>query len=149
MGELSSVLNELMETLVDGHEGYGQAADRLSGDDMIALASSCRKFSEQRQRFWSDLRTVAAEHGFELNPQGSMLATLHRGWLTIRDIAAGENNPRGVLAASLKGEEHALMEYDTALAQDLPAPVARVVRNQRIAINEARVQIATMLSDLP
>ncbi len=138
-----------METLVDGQEGYSQAADRLSGDDIIALASSCRKFSEQRQEFWSDLRTVAAEHGFELSPQGSMLATLHRGWLTLRDIAAGENNPRGVLEASLKGEEHALMEYDAALAQELPAPVARVVRDQRDAIDQARIQIATMLSDLP
>lgn len=139
----AAVLEDLIETLEDGRKGFEQAADRIEDSDEPTLAIDLRRFAQQRSEFSVELRDLAGSHGIEINEEGSAGGALHRGWLTLKDALTGDD-PRAVLAAAETGEDHAVSEYEDALAEDLPSDVRSVVERQAREVKTAHDKVKAL-----
>lgn len=126
-----SVTKDLIETLEDGKNGFAAAADKLADSDRPDLSATMRQFSDQRARFSAELEQLAADYGDDIDEHGSVAAAAHRGWMAVKDALSG-SDPEGVLDAAEQGEDHAVSEYEDALAQDI-SPELRVVLERQFA----------------
>lgn len=121
------VTKDLIQTLEDGQTGFTQAADKLADSDRPDLAPRFREFAEQRARFSQELETMAAQYGDDIDEDGSVAGTIHRGWMALKDALSG-SDPDGVLDAAEQGEAHAVSEYEKALAEDISTDLRRTVQ---------------------
>jgi uncharacterized protein (TIGR02284 family) len=133
---IPAVLEDLIETLEDGRKGFEQAADRIQESGNEAMVVDLRHLSQQREEFSVELRALAAQHGVEIEEEGSMAGALHRGWMSLKDALTGDD-PKAVLAAAETGEDHAVSEFEDALEKDLPADVRAVIQRQADAVRRA------------
>lgn len=147
MADTTEVLNDLLETLEDGHRGYREGAEKLSDSSRPEVATTFEQMATQRQEFAAELRTAADAHGLEVEQHGSTVAALHRGWLSLRDAISGDD-PDGVLKAALQGENHAVSEYEDAQQADLPSDIDLIVRRQAGQIDQARNRIEALVNDI-
>lgn len=147
MADITTVLNDLLETLEDGRRGYHEGAEKLSDSARPEVATTFQQMSTQRQEFAEELRAVAGAHDVEVEQQGSAAAALHRGWLSLRDAISGDD-PDGVLKAALQGENHAVSAYSDAQQADLPDDVDLIIRRQAGQIDQARNRIEALVNDL-
>jgi uncharacterized protein (TIGR02284 family) len=138
---VTAVLEDLVETLEDGKKGFESSAERLESDGHGSMATLMRRFSQQRDQFSAELRTLASTRGEPIDESGSVGGALHRGWLTLADALTG-SDPKAVLSAAEQGEDHAVAEYDSALEKELPQDVRTVIARQaediRLAHDEVR-----------
>lgn len=139
----AAVLEDLIETLEDGRKGFEQAADRIEDSDEPTLAIDLRRFAQQRTDFSVELRELAGAHGIEIDEEGSTGGALHRGWMTLKDALTGDD-PRAVLAAAETGEDHAVSEYEDALAEDLPSDVRSVIERQAREVKTAHDRVKAL-----
>ena len=72
---------------------------------------------------------MAAEYGDDIEPSGSVVASIHRGWMAVKDAISG-SSAEGVLDAAEQGEDHAKSSYEDALKEDVSAGLATVIRRQ-------------------
>ena len=129
MSNDASVTKDLLQTLEDGRAGYEKGAEKLDSTDAPELAPTFRKYSEQRAAFTTELQSLAQQYGDQLDADGSLAGTLHRGWLSLKDALAG-SKPDGVIDAAEQGEDHAVSEYEKALDADISAGLRAVVARQ-------------------
>lgn len=135
-----AVTKDLLETLVDGKEGFEKGAEKLDASDMSEIAATFRKFSEQRSQFATELRELARAYGDEVDSSGSVAATFHRGWMTIKDALSG-SDAKGVLDTAEQGEDHAVSEYEDALTKDLSPTLRTVVERQAREVRAAHDEV--------
>ncbi len=134
---ITAVLEDLIETLEDGRRGFEQVADHIDGTGHEAMVIDLRELSRQREEFSVELRTIAAQHGVEIQDEGTMTGAMHRGWMSLKDALTGDD-PKAVLGAAETGEDHAVSEFDDALDADLPEDVRSVIQRQAQAVRGAR-----------
>jgi len=105
MKKENTVLNNLIETLKDGQEGFKQAAEGISDPKLKSLF---RDYSQQRSRFATALQSEARRHG-ETEPETSSSATgaLHRGWINLKSAITG-GDEHAILAECERGEDSAV-----------------------------------------
>jgi uncharacterized protein (TIGR02284 family) len=142
MADQIDVIEDLVETLEDGKEGFSRVAEKLREDGHGDLADKMTEFSEQRARFAGELRTYAANAGVEIDEEGSAGGALHRGWISVKDALTGDD-PHAVLAAAEEGEDHAVEEYEDALEEeglsdDLRDLISRQAADVKSAHDEVR-----------
>lgn len=137
------VTKELIETLEDGREGFAQGADRLRETDAPQLADAFDRFSEQRAKFSAELRSMADAYGDEIKKSGSVVAALHRGWMTLKDALTG-TDPKGILDAAEQGEDHAVKEYRKALDDDISTALREVVQRQATEVKAAHDEVRAL-----
>ena len=135
-----STLNNLIETLKDGVEGFRTAADGVTNPELKTLFSS---YSQQRSQFSSELQQEVRALGGDPETTGSVAATLHRGWINIKSTVTGEDE-HAVLAECERGEDSAVHNYQDAMKEDLPANVASVIQRQYGQIKEAHDRIRSL-----
>ena len=138
----AAVTKELIETLEDGREGFAKGAEKLDDSD-TELAAIFRRLSAQRARFLTELRELARSYGDRIDESGSVAATLHRGWMSLKDALTG-SSPRGVLDAAEQGEDHAVKEYDKALGSDLSPELRAVVERQSAEVRSAHDEVRSL-----
>ena len=138
-----AVLEDLIETLEDGHKGFGEAAEKLQADGHSSLAQKMMEFSAQRRRFSDELRSMARSIGHEIAENGSATGALHRGWIAVKDALTGDD-PHAVLAAAETGEDHAVSEYEDALGKGLPAEIQDLVAKQAAEVRAAHDAVKAM-----
>ena len=138
-----AVTKDLIETLEDGREGFAKGAEKLDSSDAPDLARTFRQLSEQRAKFSSELRELARSYGEEVHESGSLAATFHRGWMTLKDALNG-SSPVGVLEAAEQGEDHAVHEYDEALGSDISPELRTVVERQSVEVKAAHDQVRSL-----
>ena len=138
-----AVTKDLIETLEDGKEGFSKAADKLDSSDSPELGTLFREYSGQRAKFSAELREMAKDYGDQIHESGSVAATLHRGWMTLKDAVAG-SDPEGVLDAAEMGEDHAIKAYDKALATDISAGLRTVVQRQATEVKAAHDKVRAL-----
>lgn len=146
MSDDKQVAKELVETLKDGERGFASAAQKLRGDDHPEWAATLQRLSEQRADFYREIVALGHDYGDDVDEGGTVAATVHRGWLSVKDALTGDS-PDGVLKAALTGEDHAVSEYEKALQQDLSAGFQEVVRRQHSAILAARGEVKALQAD--
>jgi len=140
----ATILEELVETLEDGREGFRKAAEKLEEDGYPDLAQRMTRYSDQRARLSAELREIALTQGVEIEDEGTVAAALHRGWMAIADAATGDD-PHAVLAVAESGEDHAVAEFEKALQNDdLPADWRPVISAQADAVKTAHDEVRAL-----
>lgn len=141
MKKENTVLNDLIETLKDGQEGFKQAAEGVSHPN---LKSIFRDYSQQRSRFATALQSEARRHG-ETDPETSSSATgaLHRGWINLKSAITG-GDEHAILAECERGEDSAVEEYKKALDNGLSPTAQELVSRQFAEIKAAHDRIKSL-----
>ncbi len=136
-----TVLNNLIETLKDGQEGFKQAAESVSDPKLKSLF---RDYSEQRSRFATALQGEVRRHG-ETDPETSSSASgaLHRGWINLKSALTG-GDEHAILAECERGEDSAVEEYKKALENALTPSAQELVSRQFAEIKAAHDRIKTL-----
>ena len=134
---------ELVETLEDGRKGYEESAERLKNSSSPEVAAEMTRLAEQRRQMSTELRQMAESYGDSIDESGSAAAVVHRGWIALKDAVTGAD-PKPVLRAALKGEEHAVSEYEKALEEDLSPALREVVVRQLDQIRSARDEVKVL-----
>lgn len=134
------VTKDLMETLKDGEDGFAAAAEMLADTERRDLAAEFRQLSQQRGEFYRELETLATSYGDDVDDSGSVAATLHRAWMSVKD-ALSSDDPDGVLDAAERGEDHAVSEYEKSLKRDISQGLRTVVQRQFDAVKHAHDRV--------
>jgi uncharacterized protein (TIGR02284 family) len=134
------VLDELMQTLEDGMEGFESALEKLDPVTSQAEITLFGSLIQQRRDFRQELRTLSATMDHEVKETGTVAAKLHRSWMGLKDLVSG-SDAGGVVDAAEQGEAHALKVFTEACAQDLPTELKVVVEHQRSAIAASHAHI--------
>lgn len=123
---ITEVLNDLIQTCIDGQKGFQTAAEAI---DDPSLKAELQGYSDQRGEFAADLQNLVAAVGEAPRDSGSVTGALHRGWLNLRD-AVSSRDTYAILAECERGEDSAVAEYRKATQADLPPEFTRVIDNQ-------------------
>ena len=136
--EIISVLDELIETLKDGQQGFRQAAESVSDPKLKSLF---RDYSDQRSRFVTALQTEARKFGEkEPDNDSSAAGALHRGWINLKSTVTG-GNEHAILAECERGEDSAVEEFQKAVQDELPPALREVILRQYGEIKAAHDHI--------
>lgn len=138
--EVISTLNSLIETCRDGREGFRTAAEGVQSAELRELFHN---YARQREGFVSELQDEVRRLGGDPEQTGSLVATLHRGWMGLRAALEGEDD-RAVVSECERGESVALETYRAALGADMPAGVRAMIERQFAEIKEAYNLIANL-----
>ena len=138
--EVISTLNNLIETCRDGQEGFRAAAEGVKSAELRELFQG---YARQRAGFASELQDEVRRLGGEPERTGSLVATLHRGWMGLRAALEG-GDQRAVVGECERGEDVALATYRSALDTDMPANVRALIERQFAEVKEAHNLIANL-----
>lgn len=139
-----STLEELLATVENGRRGFAEAADKLDADGHPALAADMRDLAEQRLRMSNELKALAASEGPTIEAgEGTVAGAMHRTLMGLRDALTGDD-PYAVLAAAEHGEDHAVSEFEKALAEELPMTVRTVVQRQHEEVLTAHERVRAL-----
>src|SRR5213075_1461684 len=125
--EITSMINELIETLKDGQEGFKQAAEGVKDPQLKSLFTD---YSLQRSRFATELQSEARVMG-ESEPEtsSSTAGALHRAWINLKSaVTSGDDH--AILAECERGEDSAVKEFQEAMEDSLSSPIREVVSRQ-------------------
>lgn len=142
MSATTSILNDLIETLKDGQEGFRAAAEDVSSPDLKTLF---REFSQQRSQFVTELQVVAKDFG-EDEPEnsGSVAGALHRGWINLKAALASRDD-HAILAECERGEDSAVATFRNVIdSGDLPPNVQAIVQRQSGVIKATHDRVRTL-----
>ena len=139
----SRVTKDLMQTLEDGKDGFTRAADKLAESDRPDLSTKMRAYADQRAAFSTELETLAATYGDDIDESGSVAGAIHRGWMSVKDAISG-SDPDGVLDAAEQGEDHAVSEYEDALGKDISPELREVVQRQFTGVKQAHDEVRAL-----
>jgi uncharacterized protein (TIGR02284 family) len=140
----ATILEELVETLEDGREGFRKAAEKLEGDGYPDLAQRMTQYSDQRARLSAELREIALTEGIDIEDEGTVTAALHRGWMSLADAVTGDD-PHSVLSVAESGEDHAVTEFEKALQhEELPPSWRSVISAQADAVRSAHDEVRAL-----
>jgi len=127
MSDITSVLNDLVETSKDGEKGFRTAAEDTKNAELKTLflsrAQDCAKAATQLQQ------RVAALGG-KPDEGGSVAGALHRGWVNLKSTVA-DRSDLAILEECERGEDVAKARYRKALEDaSLPDDLRVVVQHQ-------------------
>ena len=146
MSNTTSILNELIETLKDGQEGYRAAAADVESSNLKSLFS---EYSLQRSKFAGELQALAHSLGEE-NPEtsGSVAGAIHRGWIDLK-AALSSKDEHAILAECERGEDSAVAAYKDALEEkELPSNVIETLRAQAADVKAAHDRVRNLRDSL-
>ena len=143
MSDDNQVAKELVETLKDGERGFASAAEKVRDSDHPEWATLLQRLSEQRAGFHREIVALGHDYGEDVDESGTLAATVHRGWISVKDALTGDDAD-GVLKAAVTGEDHAVSEYEKALQQDLSPGFREVVSRQHAAVLAARDEVKAL-----
>lgn len=138
--ETISTLNNLIETCKDGQNGFKEAAEAVEKSDLKSFLYDC---SQQRSEFAGKLQNLVREMGGDPEKEGSVIASLHRGWINLKSAIAG-NDEQAVLNECERGEDSAVKNYNEALNQDLPQNVRDVVHEQFTTVKATHDKVKSL-----
>jgi uncharacterized protein (TIGR02284 family) len=141
MKNQDKMIDDLIETLKDGQEGFKQAAEGVKDPQLKAVFD---EYSRQRARFAVELRSNAqSADERESEISGSAAGALHRGWINLKS-ALTRGDDHAILAECERGEDSAVEEFRKALNNGLSAPVQEMVSRQFVQIKEAHDRVKSL-----
>jgi uncharacterized protein (TIGR02284 family) len=135
--EIASIIDDLIETLKDGEEGFKQAAEGVKDAQLKSLFT---EYSRQRLHFATDLQSQVRNLGKKPDTKSSAVGALHRGWINLKSALTGGDD-HAILAECERGEDSAVEEYKKALDDDLSQPLQELVSRQFTDIKAAHDHI--------
>lgn len=131
----TDALNDLLQVLEDGKEGFHKAAEAVSDPNLRALFSG---YSSQRAWMAAELLRSTSADREEKKP--TVAGAVHRGWIDLK-AALTSGDDQAILAECERGEDHAVEAFTRALAQELPNDVCQLVKSQSVRILEAHNKV--------
>lgn len=137
-----STLNNLIETLKDGQEGFRAASEDIGSSELKTLFS---KYSLQRAQFAGELQEAVITLGdHDPEDSGSVAGAIHRGWIDLK-AALMSKDEHAVLAECERGEDVAVAAYRKALEEeDLPANIRAIVQKQATEVKAAHDKVRNL-----
>jgi len=128
--EAISVLNDLIETSIDGEKGFHTAAEDAKNPEikayLLSRSSECKAAVAELQ---------AEVHALGGDPETSSSAAggVHRLWVELKSALSGKTD-EAVLDEVESGEDHALKAYkeaaQKAVDKNLPVNVTSLIQRQ-------------------
>jgi uncharacterized protein (TIGR02284 family) len=131
--DVTSALNELIETCKDGENGFRTAAEKVKDPSLKSLFS---KYAAQRAGYVQELTSLVSSLGEKPAESGHMAAALHRGWMGLKEALAKDED-KALVNEAEAGEDAAMKAYKEALGAPLPANVQAIVQRQFAGVQEA------------
>lgn len=132
--DVISTLNNLIETCKDAQQGFQTAADGVKNSELKTLFHT---YSQQRAQFVAELQEEVRRLGGDPEQTGSVVASLHRGWINIKSAVTGEDEG-AIIKECERGEGLSVKTYEDALGEeDLPADIRPIVERQAAAYKES------------
>lgn len=138
----TSILNNLIETLKDGQEGFRAASEDVKSPDLKSLFS---EYSLQRSSFAGELQSLVRDFG-EHDPEnsGSVAGAVHRGWIDLKSALTSQDD-HAILSECERGEDVAVAAYRKALEDpDIAAPVAETLQRQYSDVKAAHDRVKAL-----
>lgn len=138
--EIISTIDNLIETLKDGQEGFKQAAEAVKNEQLKVVFAD---YSQQRSRFLKELQSEVESLGAEPEQSSSAAGAMHRAWIGLKSAISG-GDEHAILAECERGEDSAVDEYKKALDDDLSPSLREIVSRQYRDVKAAHDQIRTL-----
>lgn len=138
--EIVSTINDLIETLKDGQEGFKQAAEAVKDTRLKSLFS---EYSQQRSRFAAELQTAVRSLGEDPEKTSSTAGAMHRAWINLKS-AITRGDDAAILAECERGEDSAVSEFKKAMDEDGTSPVRDIIVRQYGEVKSAHDRIRTL-----
>lgn len=124
---ITSVLNDLVETSKDGEKGFRTAAEDTNNPELktifIRRADDCAKGA-------AELQQIVVRLGGKPEQGGSVAGAMHRGWVDLKSKVA-DRDDLAILEECERGEDVAKAKYRKALEDStLPQDIRAVVQQQ-------------------
>lgn len=139
MEKIVTVLNDLIASCRDSEEGFGKAA---KGTKTQTLRDRFIGIARQRADFSDELAEQVRRLGGDPAESGHQSGIQERGWRELETRIRPKGDAE-FLAECEAGEEHTLHHYEQALTHDMPPPVRAMVDRQRLAVQEALLELRT------
>ena len=141
-----STLNNLIETLKDGQNGFADAAQDVPDADLKSLFLG---YSQQRAQFAGELQGLVKSLGEdEPTDSGSLGRAIHRGWIDLKAALSTRDN-HAILSECERGEDVAVAAYKKALEQkELPVNVIDIVQTQYATVKATHDHIRNLRDSL-
>ncbi len=137
------VTKDLVKTLENGKEGFEKAAKKLADSNESELATRFSAYARDRARMSGELTALAHAYGDPVDEDSTGAGAVHRGWMAVKDALSG-HDAKGVLDASLQGEDHAVSEYEKAIGEDLSPGLREIVARQMADVTKVRDEVRTL-----
>ena len=124
---ITSILNDLVETSKDGEKGFRTAAEDTKNAELQAVflrrAQDCATGA-------ADLQQLVTRLGGNPEEGGSVAGAVHRGWVNLKAAVSGRTD-LAILEECERGEDVAKARYRKALEETaLPEEIREVVQRQ-------------------
>ena len=128
--ELESTLQSVIETLIDGQEGFQKIGEDLKDE---TLKRYFLEESLRRAEFRGELETILHQEGVhDIKEGGTTSGTIHRAWADLKTTLGGGDHT--LLVTAEQAEDEAKEAYKEALDTQLPFPVRQVLSSQSAQI---------------
>jgi uncharacterized protein (TIGR02284 family) len=138
MDKTIHVLNDLIAICRDSEEGFGNAA---KGTRTKALRDRFAGIAHQRADFAGELTGHVLRLGGQ--PAESGHGIQERGWRELTESARSKDDAT-FLSEREEGEDNTLRHYEQALTHDLPPAERAMVERQRLAVQEALLELRSV-----
>ena len=131
--EVEEALRLVIETLIDGQEGFQKIGDELKDETLkrYFLAESLK-----RAQFRGDLETVLHQEGVhDIKESGTAAGAIHRAWGDLKGMFGGGDHT--LLETAEQGEDAAKQAYADALDRELPFPIRQILVTQAAHIESS------------
>jgi uncharacterized protein (TIGR02284 family) len=106
-----ATLNSLIATTLDSADGYRKAAEKADNE---RYRSMFLDFASQRETCVRDLQAEVRALGGNPEDDGTVLASAHRAFLSLRDAVTGTDDT-AIVNEVERGEDHIKAKYEAAL----------------------------------
>lgn len=136
-----ALLNELLETLKDGEQGYATATTDVEDHD---LKQVFKKYAVQRDGYLTELEDQMHKLNLKADEESSITGTVHRAFINLK-AAITSKSRESILNECERGEDYAVKAYQTALkAEGLPGQLKTIIEKQYQGIQEAHNEIRSL-----
>jgi len=132
-----STLNGLIETLLDGKNGFENAASNVKDP---RVKSVFNEYSRQRAALATELQAHVKQLGGDAERGGTASGSVHRGWMDLKNALGG--GEKSILNEAERGEDAAVKAFQKALDEHQLTPtIEGVVRRQYSEVKQAHDRV--------
>jgi uncharacterized protein (TIGR02284 family) len=121
-----SVLNNLIQVNKDTEEGFRTAAENVEDTNLKKIFLTK---ANTYQLAVTSLQGHVAKMNGEYEENGTLLGSIHRGWINIKGALTGKDS-HAILVECEKGEDIVKAAYTKALEQNLQQNVRSLIHGQ-------------------
>ncbi|TDV69912.1 PA2169 family four-helix-bundle protein [Pseudomonas sp. LP_7_YM] len=146
--ESISVLNDLIETSIDGEKGFHTAGEDIKNPEIKAYFLSR---STECKTAVAELQAEVRKLGGNPDDSSSVLGGAHRLWVELKAAVTGKSD-EAVLDEVERGEDHALKAYkeasQKAAEKNLPVDVTTLIRRQQAGVQANHDKVKALRNDV-